>query len=112
MTARTSPRMSPRPPVLGDILAHMATELTFDVYGRVRIEVRRTSDGSWAAYRKGSDGKSARLRDLVIPDEADHDEIQDVIEVAYHEFAEPGRRVRRMRQTPRSGRSAAPTRVG
>jgi len=63
--------------------------MLFDVYGRHRILI----DDECSAWLVGQDGKKSRIDALVIPSDADGDEITDLLDVAFHEHARPGDKV-------------------
>lgn len=67
----------------------MARTVTFDVYGRFHIVARQDDDGSWALLRRGADGKHSPLTDVVVPDDATLDDVERLLEVAFHEWATP-----------------------
>ena len=66
--------------------------MLFDVYGRHRVFV----DAEQAVWLIGADGKRSRIDALVIPSDADGDEITDLLDVAFHEMALPGEKVVRI----------------
>jgi hypothetical protein len=66
--------------------------MTFDVYGRFRIEVVRAGE-EWVAYRLEL-GKRSRMRDVVIPASLQQSEIAVYLDDLYHESATPGQAVR------------------
>lgn len=66
--------------------------MLFDVYGRHRVLV----DDDRVPWLVGSDGKRSRIDALVIPVDADGDEIADLLDVAFHEMATPGDKVLRI----------------
>jgi hypothetical protein len=68
------------------------TTMTFDVYGRFRIEVVRAGE-EWVAYRLEL-GKRSRMRDVVIPASLQQSEIAVYLDDLYHESATPGQAVR------------------
>lgn len=67
--------------------------IQLDVYGRFDLLIERAGD-QLAIYRTSSDGKQTRVSDLVIPSDAEVDEIVDLVDIAYHELAGPGDAVR------------------
>lgn len=66
--------------------------MLFDVYGRHRVFV----DADHAVWLIGVDGKRSRIDALVIPPDADGDEMTDLLDVAFHEMARPGEKVVRI----------------
>jgi hypothetical protein len=68
--------------------------LRFDIYGRYQLEVIREGD-SWKIYRLGV-GTRAPVHSLVIPPEAQPDELEVWLDDLLHELAEPGRTIRRV----------------
>lgn len=69
--------------------------LRFNIYGRFTLEVRREND-TWAAYRADL-GKRLRLEDLAIPPDLRAEELVSYLDAFYHEYAEPGQQVQRLR---------------
>ena len=67
--------------------------MLFDVYGRNHVYV----DDERVAWLVDRDGKRGRLDDLVIPSDADGDEITDLLDIAFHELARPGEKVIRVK---------------
>jgi hypothetical protein len=68
--------------------------MRFDVYGRFRIDVVR-EHGRWVAYRVG-DGLRTPRHDIVIPAQVTEAELETYLNDLLHEFAEPGRTLRRL----------------
>jgi hypothetical protein len=66
--------------------------MLYDVYGRHRVLI----DDEHRAWLVGRDGKRSPIDDLVIPSDADGDEITDLLDVAFHEMARPGDKVIRI----------------
>jgi len=66
--------------------------MLFDVYGRHRVFI----DADWSVWLVGADGRRSRIDALVIPSDADGDEITDLLDVAFHEMARPGEKVIRI----------------
>lgn len=66
--------------------------MLYDVYGRHRVLV----DEERVPWLVGADGKRSRIDALVIPPDADGDEIADLLDVAFHEMAGPGDKVLRI----------------
>ena len=66
--------------------------MLFDVYGRHRVFI----DDDHRPWLVGGDGKRSPIDDLVIPPDADGDEITDLLDVAFHELARPGDKVIRI----------------
>jgi hypothetical protein len=62
----------------------------FDIYGRFRVTAEQSSEGVWVLYRVGSEGKRERLADVVVPDHATPEEVERMLEAAFHELARPG----------------------
>ena len=62
----------------------MAHRILFDVYGRFQVTAEQTADGAWVLYRSGSDGKRSRLADVIVPDDANLDEVERGLEAAFH----------------------------
>ena len=67
----------------------------YDVYGRLRIRVRRDS-GRWVVEEVGADGKRRLRHDVLIPAEAAEAEIPGFLEAAFHEMARPGDGITRL----------------
>jgi len=65
--------------------------MRFDIYGRFRLEVRR-SDAGWEAYRETA-GKRVRADDIVLPPDLAADEIADYLDDLLHELSPPGGRI-------------------
>jgi hypothetical protein len=65
--------------------------LRFNIYGRLRLEVRREAD-AWVAYRADL-GKRVRIDDFVIPADVPAGELANYLDAFYHEYAEPGQHV-------------------
>jgi hypothetical protein len=70
--------------------------ITFDIYGRFQIEVQKTGSG-WVAYRK-SNGLRAPYRDLVFPADLPESALEQFLDDYFHEYAQPGQVVRRVRE--------------
>lgn len=68
----------------------MKQRVKFDIYGRFGVTAERSSEGVWVLYRIGSEGKRGRLADVVVPDHATLDELERLLEAAFHELARPG----------------------
>jgi hypothetical protein len=66
-----------------------------NIYGRFELEVRRENH-SWIAYRADL-GKRRRVDDLAIPADLRAEEFISYLDAFYHEFAEPGRHIERVR---------------
>jgi len=66
--------------------------MLFDVYGRHRVFI----DTDRVPWLVGSDGKKSPIEALIIPIDADGDEITDLLDVAFHEHARPGEKVLRI----------------
>ncbi|MDH3307613.1 MAG: hypothetical protein OEO77_08875 [Acidimicrobiia bacterium] len=64
-----------------------------DVYGRFDLMIERRTD-QVSIFRSLSDGKHLPVSDLHIPTDADVDEIIDLVDIAFHQFAGPGDAVR------------------
>jgi hypothetical protein len=69
--------------------------MTFDVYGRFRLEVQREND-SWVVYRLGS-GKRVKVHNVVIPETLDAKEIATFLDDVFHELSKPGQSVKLLR---------------
>jgi hypothetical protein len=69
--------------------------MTFDVYGRFRLEVQREND-SWVVYRLGS-GKRAKVHNVVIPETLEAKEIATFLDDVFHELSKPGQSVKLLR---------------
>lgn len=67
----------------------MSDVLRFSVYGRLAVTAQRDEFGRWALYRQGADGKRSRLDEVVVPEGASPDEIEEFLEGAFHEYATP-----------------------
>ena len=65
--------------------------MTFDVYGRFRLDVQRETD-SWVVYRLGS-GKRVKVHNVVIPETLGPEEIATFLEDVFHELSRPGQSV-------------------
>lgn len=68
----------------------MTRRVKFDIYGSFGVTAERCSEGVWVLYRIGSEGKRGRLADVVVSDHATLDEVQRLLEAAFHELAKPG----------------------
>ncbi len=68
--------------------------MTFDVYGRYRLDVER-HEGAWRALRVAADGKRALML-LVIPSEVPESRLAEALDDLLHEDAIPGATVRRL----------------
>ena len=68
--------------------------MRFDAYGRYRLEVVR-KDESWVVYHLG-EGKRRIARDIVIPPSMRAEEVQTYLDDLLHEFASPGKMIRRL----------------
>ncbi len=68
----------------------MRKRIKFDIYGRFRVTAEQGSEGVWALYRVGLEGKRERLADFVVPDHATSEEVERMLEAAFHELAKPG----------------------
>jgi len=66
----------------------------FDIYGRFVLAIER-EHGRWVAYRLG-DGTRRRESSLVLPDALSEAELPAWLDDMYHEYARPGRSVRRL----------------
>jgi hypothetical protein len=66
--------------------------MLYDVYGRHRVLI----DADRVPWLVEGDGKRTRIEALVIPTDADGDEIADLLDVAFHELAGPGDKVLRI----------------
>ncbi len=66
--------------------------MLFDVYGRHRVFI----DADRRAWLVGDDGKKSPIEVLVIPPDADGEEVADLLDVAFHEHARPGDKVLRI----------------
>lgn len=64
-----------------------------DVYGRFDLLIERNND-EVTVYRSSADGRRRQVTDLLIPLDADVDEIVDLVDIAFHELARPGDAVR------------------
>jgi hypothetical protein len=69
--------------------------LRFNIYGRFKLDVRREND-TWVAYRADL-GKRSKIDDLVIPGSLSAEELVSYLDAFYHEYAEPGQHVERLR---------------
>lgn len=69
--------------------------LRFNIYRRFTLEVRREND-TWIAYRADL-GKRLRLDELAIPADLRAEEFVSYLDAFYHEYAEPGQHVQRLR---------------
>ena len=69
-------------------------KLTFDIYGRFFVEVVR-GPGGWEAFRVDQ-GRRLRAKDLAIPSDLAEAEIGRYLDDIYHEWAAPGKIIRRM----------------
>lgn len=67
--------------------------IRLDVYGRFDLVIER-SEESVSVYRSTADGKRAPVRHLLIPHDAEIDEIVDLVDIAFHELAGPTDQVR------------------
>jgi len=74
----------------------VADRLRFEVYGRFRVNLHREEDGWWVAERLGADGKRSVLPEVVVPPDADPQQIADHLEAMFHEWARPGTRISRI----------------
>lgn len=70
--------------------------MVFDVYGRFEVVAEHRAGGRWSLARRGADGKRSRIEDVVVPDDATLDEVEGLLEVAFHEWAIPGRTITRL----------------
>ena len=71
-------------------------EASFDVYGRLRVGVSRGPAGHWETAEIRPDGKRRSLPDVLIPDEAEEDDLPGYLEAAFHELARPGQGIVRL----------------
>jgi len=62
--------------------------MTFDIYGKFRLEVLR-EQGGWNAYRV-EPGKRVRVRDLLIPASLATGDLATYLDDNFHELAQPG----------------------
>ncbi|HEX2229662.1 MAG TPA: hypothetical protein VHM64_21220 [Candidatus Binatia bacterium] len=69
--------------------------MTFDVYGRFRLEVQREND-SWVAYRLGF-GTRVKIHNVVIPETLEPEEIAIFLDDVFHELSRPGQSVKLLR---------------
>lgn len=68
--------------------------MRFDIYGRYELEIIRKDD-RWVIYRTDA-GKRRSEGDLVIPASFGADEIATYLDDMLHEWAKPGRVIRRL----------------
>lgn len=74
----------------------MSRRVVFDVFGEFIVHAEQNEDGDWRFYRPGTDGKRARLDDVVVGPGAPLDEIERQLEAIYHEAGRPGTSIRRI----------------
>jgi hypothetical protein len=68
--------------------------MKYDIYGRFFVEVTRESD-RWVVYRIDQ-GRRLRKNDLVIPAEAEVDDLPRWLEDLLHEYALPDRTIKKI----------------
>jgi len=61
----------------------------FDVYGRYRVYV----DADCLPWLVDGDGGRSSIQGFTIPPDADGEEMIDLLDVAFHEYARPGDKV-------------------
>ncbi|MGI9494168.1 MAG: DUF7661 family protein [Geminicoccaceae bacterium] len=68
--------------------------MRYDIYGKFQLEVVRDGD-RWVVYRLDN-GKRRMMLDVIVPSELSEDEIETYLDDMLHEWARPGKAIRRI----------------
>lgn len=68
--------------------------MKFDVYGRFTVEVVRDGD-RWRVYRLGN-GTRRLEREIVLPGDAESEQLEQHLDDLLHELGRPGSAIRRL----------------